>query len=97
MRIMIVNVKADRVFLSELVVSLFESKVSVHLEGIYMSFEVEDISVFFKAVLHTYAVLSRDARGAFIKRRRTFRADDWPATFWYEITDDLKGVRAGRI
>lgn len=97
MRILIINCRTERQYLSALVESLFERKVAVYLHGDSMSFEVDSISVFYSAVWHVYAEFSRDSRGVLIRRRRFFRVDDRPITFWYEFDEIGHALKIGWV
>jgi hypothetical protein len=97
MRILIINCRTERQYISALIESLFERKVAVNLSGDYMSFEVDSYSVFFSAVWHVYAEFSKDSRGFMIRQRRFFRVDDRPITFWYEFDLDNKGLMVGWV
>lgn len=97
MRIGIIKFRSDRQYLSALVESLFERKVSVQMHGDFIFFDVESISVFYSAIWHVYAEFSRDSRGVLIRQRRFFHVDDRPITFWYEFDIDGHGLMIGWV
>lgn len=100
MRILIVNKKDDRLFVTALVEELMMRRVSVGRDGIFIFFEVDDITRFLGVVWEIYGDLSRDSRGSVIEKRRFFKVNDYPDTFWYELRkedDTFVGVQYGRL
>lgn len=102
MRIMIIKLRADSQYLAALTESLFEKGIAVSLEGDFVKFDVEEITIFLGAVAHVYSEWSRDSRGQEIRRRRFFRVEDYPFIFFYELTtlEDNNGkvaLKYGRV
>lgn len=100
MRILLVNWKQDRMFLTALMEKLFEAQINVRITRDYIEFNVEDITNFFNPVWRVYAEFSKDGRGDVIERRRFFRVDDNPGTFWYELKKEngsFTGIQYGSV
>lgn len=100
MRILIVNKKDDRLFISSLVEHLLFSGVSVNRDNLFIFFEVSDIKQFWDVVLAVYSDFSKDSRGSVIEYRRFFRVNDYPITFWYQLEREggsIVGLRYGRL
>lgn len=100
MRILIVNKKEDRLFITSLMSELLIRGVSIGRDGIFVYFNVDDIANFLGAVWNVYSDLSRDGRGSVIEIRRFFKVDDNPNTFWYELRkedDTFVGIQYGRL
>lgn len=100
MRILIVNRKSDKLFISGLMEKLFEARILVRLSSDYLIFDVEDITGFLNPVWRLYAELSRDGKGYVIEQRRFFKVDDYPQTFWYELRKEngtFTGIQYGSV
>lgn len=100
MRILIVNKKSDRLFVSGLMEKLFEARVLVRLSADYLIFDVDDITGFLNPVWRLYAEFSKDGKGGVIEQRRFFKVDDYPQTFWYELKKEngsFVGIQYGSV
>ena len=100
MRILIVNKKDDRMYISSLVEHLLFSGVSVNRDHLFLFFEVSDIKQFWDAVWSVYSDFSKDSRGSVVEYRRFFRVNDYPITFWYQLEREdgsIIGIRYGRL
>lgn len=100
MRILLVNKKDDRMFISSLVEELLLRGVVVSRDNIFVFFDVDDIKEFWDVVWVVYSGFSRDGRGAVIEQRRFFRVNDYPITFWYQldkVDSSFVGIRYGRL
>lgn len=91
------NKKSDRLYIGALVEKLFEMGKVVCMHGDYLSFEVDNASQFYVAVMRVFADFSRDSRGSLMRERRFFRANDYPITFWYTLSGDEHGLRIGSL
>lgn len=100
MRILVVNKKDDRMFISSLVEQLLFHGISVSRDHIFIFFEVSDIKQFWDAIWAVYSEFSKDSRGSVIEYRRFFRINDYPITFWYQLEREngsIIGIRYGRL
>lgn len=100
MRILIVNKKDDRMFISSLVEELLLRGIPVLRDGVFIFFEVDDIKRFWDVVWVVYSGFSRGGRGSVIELRRFFRINDYPITFWYQldkVDGSFVGIRYGRL
>lgn len=100
MRIIIVNAKSERLFISALMEKAFEKRILVSMSRDYVNFFVDEFTEFLSAVWAVYAEFSRDGRGEVIERKRFFKADDWPETFWYQLSFEggkPYGLNYGRV
>lgn len=100
MRILVVNKKDDRLFISSLVEYLLFHGISVGRDKLFIFFEVSDIKQFWDAIWSVYSDFSKDSRGSVIEYRRFFRINDYPITFWYQldrVDGSIVGIRYGRL
>lgn len=100
MRILVINTKDDRLFISSLVEYLLFHGITVSRDKMFIFFEVSDINQFWSAVWSVYSDFSKDNRGAIIEHRRFFRINDYPITFWYQLDREngsIVGIRYGRL
>lgn len=97
MRVLIVNKKHDRLYISALIEKLFEMGKVINMRGDYIDFEVENAVQFYTAIMRVFADFSRDSRGCLMRERRFFRVDDYPITYWYRLDDDEHSLRVGIV
>lgn len=100
MRVLLVNRRDDRIYISSLVENLMLRGVSIGRDGIFIFFEVEDITKFLRVAWEVYVDLSRDGRGVYVEQRRFFKVNDYPDTFWYELRKEdntFVGLQYGRL
>ena len=97
MRITIVNKKADRLYITALMEKLFEMGKAVHMQGDYLTFEVDDAPQFYTAIMRVFADFSRDSRGSLMRIKRFFRVNDYPITYWYQLDSDEHSLRISRL
>lgn len=97
MRISVINKRSDRLYISALMEKLFEMGKVVHMQGDYLSFEVDDAPQFYTAIMRVFADFSRDSRGSLMREKRFFRANDYPITYWYVLDSDEHSLRVGRV
>lgn len=97
MRVIIVNRRSDRLYISALMEKLFEMGKVIHMRGDYLDFEVDNAVQFYMAIMRVFADFSRDSRGSLMREKRFFRVDDYPITYWYRLDDDEHSLRVGSV